>query len=298
MPNNHNEKTTKQSALWPWLPLLILITIAAAMRSKLPPWAFMWALAAAIFYGLKWLTWWHARNKVPHSKSRSLAYLLAWPGMDAATFLSNNHPPPPTSRQWIWAATKTITGILLLWLGARQAPQNLPLLRGWLGLLALILILHFGTFELIALAWQALGVNAQPIMQSPAFSHSLSEFWGKRWNLGFRQLSYDLLFNPLHRKIGVAAATMLVFLFSGLIHESVISLPARGGYGLPTAYFLLQGAGVLLERSPIGRALALQRGVTGWTFMAIFTAGPAFWLFHPPFIERVALPFMHAIRAL
>jgi hypothetical protein len=129
-------------------------------------------------------------------------------------------------------------------------------------------------------------------------SRSLGEFWGKRWNLGFRQLSYDFIFQPLHRGLGVAGATLLVFLFSGLIHESVISFPARGGYGLPTGYFLLQGLGVILERSSLGKMLALRGGISGWVFMAAMTAGPAFWLFHPPFVMRVVLPFMRAIGAI
>ena len=177
-------------------------------------------------------------------------------------------------------------------------PVTLPLLQGWVGLLALILLLHFGSFELIALAWQSVGVNAQAIMQQPLSSHSLSEFWGKRWNLGFRQLSHEFIFQPLHRVIGAQWAMLVVFLVSGFIHESVISLPAHGGYGLPTAYFVLQGVGVLVERSRIGRLLHLQRGFSGWAFMAVVTAGPAFCLFHPPFVLRVAIPLMHAIRAI
>jgi alginate O-acetyltransferase complex protein AlgI len=258
----------------------------------------MWALAAAIFFGLKWLSWWRSRGGVAHSAWRSLAYLFAWPGMDAASFLSGGLPVRPSALKWGWALAKTGAGIALLFGCARLVPENLPLLRGWIGLLGLILILHFGSFDLIALGWQALGVNAEPIMQAPISSRSLSEFWGKRWNLGFRQLSYDFIFQPLHRVLGVAGATMVVFLFSGLIHESVISLPARGGYGLPTGYFLLQGLGVLLERSRFGKGLALQHGYSGWAFMAIMTAGPAFWLFHPPFVMRVALPFMRAIQAI
>jgi alginate O-acetyltransferase complex protein AlgI len=83
-----------------------------------------------------------------------------------------------------------------------------------------------------------------------------------------------------------------------LIHELVISLPANAGFGLPTAYFLVQGLGVLAERSPAGERLGLGSGIAGWMFTIIVVAGPAFWLFHPPFVSRVILAFMKAIGAL
>ena len=123
----------------------------------------------------------------------------------------------------------------------------------------LVLLLHFGTFQIVALMWQAAGVNAKPIMSAPLRATSLAEFWGKRWNLGFRQLGYELIFRPLHRVLGVELAGLLVFLVSGLIHDLVISVPARGGYGLPTGYFLLQGAGITIEHSPGVNASVLRK---------------------------------------
>jgi hypothetical protein len=259
----------------------------------------MWALAFSVFAVLKWITWWQARNSVPHDAKRSFAYLFAWPGMDARSFLDSRAVAlKPLGDEWFWAGFKTIIGIVLLWVVARWIPSDEPLFRGWVGLFGLILLLHFGSFHLISLFWRSFGVAADPIMARPIKSRTLSEFWGKRWNLGFRQLAHDLVFRPLHRQMGVALAGFFVFLVSGLIHDLVISFPARGGYGLPTAYFLVQGLGVTLERSRTGSRLGLQGGVRGWCFMAIITAGPAFWLFHPPFVVRVILPFMHAIRTL
>lgn len=265
----------------------------------MPAWLFMWALSFAIFAGLKWITWWRARDRVAHSAARSFAYLAAWPGMDAEAFLDlERHAVQPSFQEWIWATLKTSFGVGLLWVLARRVPESQELVRGWVGLFGLIFLLHFGSFHLIALFWQSVGVAAEPIMSKPILSKSLSEFCGKRWNLGFRQLAHDLIFRPLHRRIGVAAAGMLVFVASGLIHDLVISLPARGGYGLPTAYFVLQGLGVMLERSRLGRKLGLQKGLAAWIFLVVVAAGPAFWLFHPPFVQRVILPFMQAVHAL
>ena len=107
----------------------------------------------------------------------------------------------------------------------------------------LTLLLHFGTFQLVGLLWQSFGVSAKPIMSAPPAPRPLESFGGSGGNLGFRQLFHELIFRPLHRTIGAGAAGFLVFAVPGLIHDLVISLPAGGGYGLPTIYFLLQGAG-------------------------------------------------------
>jgi Membrane bound O-acyl transferase family len=259
----------------------------------------MWVLAFAIYFSLKWLTWWRARNRIAQTTWRSVAYLLAWPGMDAQAFLDcSQSASSPSTTTWLWAIVETALGAILFWVVARLLPQEEPLLRGWLGMLGLILLLHFGTFQIVSLMWQSLGVKAKPIMSAPLRSTSLGEFWGKRWNLGFRQLAHELIFRPLHRTLGAEAAGFLVFVTSGLIHELVISLPARAGYGLPTSYFVLQGMGIALERSKLGRRYGFGAGVRGWFLMVLFLSAPAFWLFHPWFVLRVILPFMQASHAL
>ncbi len=282
-----------------WFPLLVLPLAAVACRNLLLPWVFMWILSFAIYLSLKWLTWWRTRSRIVHPAWLSVAYLLAWPGMDADAFLDlKQRPPRPAPLTWPVAAFKTCLGAVLLWVVARSIPQEHNLVRGWVGMLGLILLLHFGTFQLVALTWQSLGVKAEPIMSAPLRSTSLGEFWGKRWNLGFRQLAHELIFRPLYRSVGPNTAGFLVFMVSGLIHDLVISVPARGGYGFPTLYFLLQGAGVTVERSRFGQRLGLGRGIGSRCFMVVFLTVPVFWLFHPWFVMRVILPFMRAIHAL
>lgn len=287
------------ASIWvAWLPLVAVPVGAVAVRNRLPSWVFMWALAVALYAALKWASWWRSAARRQAPPWRSLGYLVAWPGMDAESFLdTSRRVTVPAPREWVWALSKTNLGVVLVWVVARRVPVTEPLLRGWVGLLGMVLIAHFGSFHVVALLCRRRGVDAVPIMAEPIHSTSLSEFWGQRWNLGFRQLGHDLIFRPLQGRIGAMGAGFLVFVASGLIHDFVISYPARGGYGLPTAYFILQGVGVNLERSRFGKRLALRRGARGWLFTALFTAGPAFWLFHPPFIRNVVLPFMRAIGA-
>jgi alginate O-acetyltransferase complex protein AlgI len=282
-----------------YFPLIILTSGVVVVRNWMPAWAFMWALAIVIYASLKWASWWRSPPRFESPVTRSVGYLLAWPGMDADSFLATgrNVAAPPI-REWAWAIGKTVIGASLLWVIARRVPGEWPLRQAWVSLVGMVLLAHFGGFHLIALLWRRAGVDAVPIMDRPLLSASLSEFWGRRWNLGFRQLGHEWIFRPLHREIGVARAGFLVFVLSGLIHDLVISVPARGGYGLPTGYFVLQGAGVALERSEIGRRLGLRGGVNGWVFMAVLTAGPVFWLFHPPFLRNVVQPFMRVIHAI
>ena len=274
-----------------WLPLVLLPLGALLARPILPPWGFMWAMAGAIFFGCKWLTLCRAKGRLGGvCPFRAAAYLVAWPGMDAERFLSWTAAPPLPRGEFIKTASAGIArvclGALLLFVLARRTTD--PLLAGWIGMTGIVLMLHFGLFDLVSAAWRKLRVDAPPIMNAPLRSRSVAEFWGRRWNAAFNQLTTSLVFRPIARRTNPAVATLCAFGVSGLVHELVISLPAGGGYGLPTAYFLIQGAALLCER----------RFGASRLFTIIVVAAPAFWLFHPPFVQRVILPFMQTIAAL
>jgi membrane bound O-acyltransferase family protein len=279
-----------------WLPLVALPLATTAFRSVLIPWVFMWLLAIVIFVGCKWQTWWEEPARHLASWQRSAAYLFLWPGMDAEEFLTTEREAPGVERrEWCVPLLRTLAGAWLVWSAARFISARHPLRAGWMGMLGIVLMLHFGIFDLISAMWRSAGIHAEPIMRQPLKSQSLGEFWGKRWNLGFRKLSHTLVFRPLQGRFGAVAATVGAFLASGVIHDLVISLPARAGYGLPTAYFLIQGCGVIAERSPTGKKLGLGQGTRGWLWMAFVTTAPLFILFHPWFVRRVIVPFLHAL---
>ena len=282
------------------MPLFVLPILAFTFRSHFSSWAFMWIMGFSIYAGCKWLTWSNAVEKgIRPPAWLSLGYFVAWPGMDARAFLDRSSKiTRPHSKIWYLAALKTLWGAVLLWGIVRLIPSDQPLLVGWVGIAGLILFGFFGFFHINALLWQSLGINAQPIMNSPVLPTSLTNFWGARWNLAVQKLAHDLVFEPLLHRIGVSGAAFMTFLASGFAHELITSLPARGGYGLPITYFVLQSLGVFLERSNLGRRLGLGRGLRGRVFAFIFTACPFFLLFHPPFVTRVIIPFMRRIHAL
>jgi hypothetical protein len=270
-----------------WLPILVgpPAAFVSGIRFDWPPWAVMWAVAVAIFVGCKWLTW--RRSPAPHAPGWvHLAYLFAWPGLDAKAFLSARRPPnrPPAS-EWLFAAAKLGFGAAVLWVGTPLLPAAHPLARGWVGMVGLIFLLHFGTFHLLSCCWRTLGRDARPLMNWPVLAGSLSEFWGRRWNTAFRDLTHRFLFAPLASRLGPKGAVAAGFVFSGAVHDLVISVPAGGGYGWPTLYFVTQGAGLLLERK-----VGASRLLTAAVLLA-----PAYGLFHPPFVLHVIVPFLAAV---
>src|SRR5262249_50333309 len=147
------------------------------------------------------------------------------------------------------------------------------------------------------LGWRRSGIPVQPIMRAPILSRSIAEFWGGRWNTAFSDLTRWFILRPLSRRFGVGRATLLAFLVSGVVHEAVISLPAHAGFGLPTAYFVLQWLGIVVERSLCWRGIGLGAGLLGRLFTLAVVAAPAFWLFHPAFVREVFLPMLRLLGA-
>ena len=264
-----------------------------------PRWAQMWTLAFTLYFACKWLTWQHAAVRGV-ALWKHPAYLLAWPGMDATGFLDDRRSEPSHVRALEWSAAlgKLALGVVLLFGAARLFYRQQPYFAGWIGGTGIVLILHFGIFHLLSCVWRRIGVPARQLMDRPLASTSLGDFWGWRWNTAFRDLTHRLVFRPFASRFGTRWGLLVSFLVSGVIHDLVISVPARGGYGGPSVFFAIQGAGVLIERSAFGREAGLQSGLSGRVFAAIVLLAPATLLFHRPFIIGVIVPFMRALGAL
>lgn len=248
-----------------------------------PPWLVMWVLCGALFALCKALTWQHAP---PAPRWKRLGYLVAWPGFDVHAFLTRSAKAPRLG-EWLFAVAKLLLGAVILWIVVPLVPVEQSLLSGWIGMAGIVFLLHFGAFHVLSCVWRAAGVEAKPLMNWPILATSLADFWSRRWNTAFRDLTHRFLFAPLAARVGPRAGLAIGFLGSGLVHDLVISLPAGGGYGLPTLYFVLQGLGLLVERR--------VRPLRSRAFTALFVIAPAYGLFHPPFVERVVLPFLAAI---
>ena len=285
-----------------WLAWVPLIAGPALVLMLVPTgwsgWALMWTLAIALVLGCKWLSWYSiAATNVPAWKH--LAYFFLWPGLDATSFLAEcARSSRPYPIEWLTAIARIASGAALLFGVARMIPPQHVYIVGWTGMIGLVLMLHFGIFHLLSCWWRRVGVEVRPLMNRPLASTSLSEFWGRRWNTAFRDLTHRFLFRPFTACFGPRSGMLAGFIFSGAVHDLVISVPARGGFGGPTIFFAIQGAAMMIERSRFGRRIGLGSGSSGRVFTILALTLPVGLLFHRPFVERIIVPFMRTLGAL
>jgi D-alanyl-lipoteichoic acid acyltransferase DltB (MBOAT superfamily) len=159
------------------------------------------------------------------------------------------------------------------------------------------LLVHFGLFDLLAAFWRTMGVPVEKLFSNSWRSVSLTDFWSYRWNRAFSEFCRNMVFWPLARYWGARWASFAVFVFSGFVHEIMISAPARDGYGGPTMYFLINGLGVQIETLSGWRRLRQRLPVLGRIWAMTVVLAPLPLLFHGPFQTQVVLPFLNAIGA-
>jgi hypothetical protein len=222
-----------------------------------------------------------------------IAFALGWFGMRPALFEKLPSRSLPFVQLVIKGVSRIVIGFLLLY-QSTVLEQYTGLARFFLPqlflLVGLSLILHFGILNLSTAVWRAFGVNASELFRSPYRSTSLKEFWGKRWNIAFSEMTALVAYRPLRTKIGVENAMIVSFLLSGLLHEIAISLPVRAGYGLPMIYFGIHAVAMQLEaKSPVIQKIVRHKFLSHVWVMTLLVL-PMPLLFHPAFMQHVLIP--------
>jgi len=201
-----------------------------------------------------------------------------WFGMRPALFTRRGAPEAMSFTPGLLAIG---AGMAMLYLARNVAS---PILVFVIALPALSLILHFGIIDVTTALYRRAGWPVNEPFRNPLASRSLSEFWGRRWNVGFSEMIAVTVHRPVRRYAGETTALMASFLASGILHELAISVPVRAGFGLPTLYFLLHGALVGVERR-FPRVAS-----RAWTFFWLVAPLPI--LFHPPFVRGIVWPLV------
>ncbi len=267
-----------------WTALIAGVGAVHGLTANAPPILRMLALIAVALLAMKAIVVIEetARGMPALPLGRSLAFTFGWLGMRPRVFVDRSDGPLPG------ASSLLRRGGVFLLLGAALV-EIARLARGErvtataILLVGLSLALHFGLCNLLAGFWRSRGFDCGALFRAPLASTSLGEFWSRRWNLAFSEMTAIAVFRPLVDRVGRGPAVLAGFALSGLLHELAISLPVRAGFGLPLLYFLIQAALVILEERTrkFGRVSTLA-----------CVALPLPLLFHPPFLDGVIRPIV------
>ena len=234
-----------------------------------------------------------ARRMQPLSPGMWFGFAAAWFGMRPRLFASaESHPLSGAGALLRRGTINAVTGSVLVvlariaWTGTHSR-----LLATVLLLPGLSLLVHFGLCNLLAGAWRWRGVACEALFRAPLRSQNLGEFWARRWNLAFSEMTTIAVYRPLADRIGRGPALMAGFAVSGLLHEMAISVPVRAGFGLPLLYFLLHGGLVLVERA-LARVGYPLSGWVGRAWAIFWVLAPLPILFHRPFLAGVIWPLI------
>jgi hypothetical protein len=289
----------KQQLALTWLLLLLSVASVCLTFISHPPIVQMLAIIATTFTCMKVIavTCAYKGKLLTLTFKQWLAFAIGWAGMRAQPFETLGGAPLPQAWSMIrFGISRVVAGVLLI-LVARLV-VHLPLNAGLIYvlvssmlLIAFSLILHFGLLGISAGAWRLSGVHTYVLFNQPARATSLTEFWSKRWNLAFSEMTSIAIFRPLKNKTGSALALTLAFVFSGLLHELALSVPVHSGYGLPMLYFIIQGALVLIEKAfTINKVTFLRHRIWARVWVFFWLVVPMPLLFHGHFIKQILWP--------
>lgn len=204
-----------------------------------------------------------------------LAFFTVWPGVSLAGFQERKKEPAAhTGDRFLESWLSFVFGALALlalclWGKGESTPIN------YASLACILLIVHLGLMEVIADLLRLLGFSPSSLFDRPFLASSLRDFWSTRWNLAFVDMNKIFLLKPLHGKLPAGLLVFSIFAVSGLLHELGISYADGASWGRPLLYFLIQGAGMKLEKKwKLPRALV-------WLWVVL----PVPLLFTPAFVN-------------
>ena len=282
-----------------WLLPFFGIGFSLAFGPFLAPWERLVFMTFGLLYLIKGTVLLQYSQKVisGFSKKGILLYMTLWPGMSPGPFRS--------WRPQILESEEGLTrGFIYLVLGSALAvitaflEPTLGALGGsWLGLFALLLMIHFGVSDLLVCGMRLAGWNVKPLFRFPFRASSLEDFWSHRWNLAFVEMDRILFLKPFSKWLGIRGAILCIFVISGFLHEMAISYSTGRGWGLPFLYFIVQGIALLIEKDFLEIENHWPKYASRiWTWCWVILPLPL--LFHVYFLEEFILPLYSWLHSL
>jgi len=174
-------------------------------------------------------------------------FLFVWPGISIAGFTERKKITETTGSRFLESWLTFLLGIMLL-IAAALVGRGQSTTFNYLALISILFILHLGLVEVIADGIRLFGFSPRSLFDRPHMAASLRDFWSVRWNRAFVDMNKILIMEPLRDKLPLSLLMFSIFTISGVLHEIGISYADGVSWGLPLLYFVIQGAGMEIEK--------------------------------------------------
>ncbi|BBI31328.1 hypothetical protein KCTCHS21_07270 [Cohnella abietis] len=275
---------------------LIMFAQPAGLRMAAIIWVLLYAMKSVVYVESS------SRDKRVLPVSHWITFHL-WIGMRPYVFAKRKNKPYDDAGKYIrLGIVRLMIGlglVALSWLVWQSAAQwNWNHRFSLIGtscflLMGLSFVGHFGILNILAGIWRYVGFDCQQLFRNPMMSRSLNEFWSRRWNLAFSEMTTLAVYRPLAGVFGKEGAAFASFLFSGILHELAITVPVRQGYGMPLLYFFIHGCCIAIERMLDKRGLSVSRiPWIGRAWTMLWLIFPVFLLFNRYFLTAIVWPII------
>lgn len=196
-----------------------------------------------------------------------LEFLVGWPYISTRSVRIK--APPPTTSPWLsFLLYVSLMAMIFTVVKYFLSPVGY-LDRIILGFGVYFFTEAMGAFGQAVFMWKDQEIFA--IHHHPLSSPSLSEFWGRRWNLWVQDWIADMG-KPFRRshKTKILAS----FLISGLFHEAMMNFPhwlisGESYFGTMLGYFIIQGTGLYFDKKFLRSANPLIRRAFCWIVVVL-----------------------------
>lgn len=209
------------------------------------------------------------------SRGRTIAWLMViqriqWPDTPELRSEAQQSCKPVAGR----VVGKLLGFLLLLALNSEVSLHH----NLWLSCLWMSFVLYFmfsGGLDLFSLPFRMMGLGISEVFNAPPLARNPREFWSRRWNLWFSQITNLLIFQPLGGARRPLPGVSAVFIFSALLHEYMVWVALGAPDGRMTAFFSMHGAATIVSTTlgkRLGRKTLMARPVATLLHFAWFTA--------------------------
>jgi Membrane bound O-acyl transferase family len=276
----------------------IILNVSIYLMVDAAPLGLMFLYIISTFWSLKIVV---ANNQLKKSEQLNflqwLFFCCAWFGMNPSVFKKFPNKALPKSVYYcVFGLSRIIVGVILINIAynfLNNTSSSFYYLQYTAYLIGVSFILHFGILNINTGLLRMVGVNVFPLFNNPIKSKSLQEFWSKRWNMAFVELTTIAVMRPAKKVFSQRLAIVISYIFSGLLHELAISLPVNKGFGKPFLYFILQALIILFIEPKVIFKIKTKAAKLLWLLACVFT--PIFILFHIKFREQIILPLIEYV---